>query len=78
MNLTPALAPVGMALLVLAVLGAIVLLVSRDARHTVAPGSRPEEGAGGEPRQQPTDSNAPTLGQTENFSRESADCQQGA
>jgi hypothetical protein len=33
MNLAPALAPVWLALLVLAVLGAIVLLVGQDARH---------------------------------------------
>jgi len=48
MNLTPALAPVGMALLVLAVLGAIVLLVGRDAHHPAAPGCRRAEVAGGE------------------------------
>ena len=55
LNLTPALAPVGMALLVLAVLGAIVLLVGRDAHHPAAPGCRRAEVAGGEPRQQPAD-----------------------
>ena len=33
MDLAPALAPVGMALLVIAVLGAIILLVGRDAHH---------------------------------------------
>ena len=32
-NLVPALAPVGLGLLVLAVLGAIVLLLGRDAHH---------------------------------------------
>ena len=43
MNLAPALAPVWLALLVLTVLGAIVLLVGRDARHPAAPeGSRAE------------------------------------
>src|SRR5262245_33477813 len=47
-NLAPALAPVGMALLVLAVLGAIVLLVGRDAHHPAAPGCRRAEVAGGE------------------------------
>jgi hypothetical protein len=53
MNFAPALAPVGMALLVVAVLGAIVLLVGRDAHHPVAPGRRRAEVAGGERRQQP-------------------------
>src|SRR5262249_35233470 len=47
-NLAPVLAPVGMALLVLAVLGAIVLLVGRDAHHPAAPGCRRAEVAGGE------------------------------
>ena len=43
MNLAPALGPVGLALLVLVVLGAIVLLVGRDARHpAVAEGRRAE------------------------------------
>jgi hypothetical protein len=51
----PALAPVGMALLVLAVLGAIVLLVGRVAHHPAARGCRRAEVAGGEPRQQPAD-----------------------
>src|SRR5262249_49496816 len=48
MNLAPALAPVGMALLVLAVLGAIVLLVGRDAHYPAVPGCRRAEVAGGE------------------------------
>ena len=43
----PALASVGMALLVLAVLGAIVLLVGRDARHLAAPEGRRAEVACG-------------------------------
>ena len=55
MNLAPALASVGMALLVLAVLGAIVLLVGRDALHPAAPGCRRAEVAGGEPRHEPAD-----------------------
>jgi hypothetical protein len=55
MNFGPALAPVGMALLVVAVLGAIVLLVGRDAHHPAAPGRRRAEVAGGEPRQQLAD-----------------------
>jgi hypothetical protein len=55
MNLAPALAPVGMALLVLAVLGAIVLLLGRDAHHPAAPGCHRAEVACGEPRQQPAD-----------------------
>ena len=43
MNLAPALAPVGLALLVLAVPGAIILLGGRDARHpAVAEGRRAE------------------------------------
>ena len=47
MNFAPALAPVGMALLVGAVLGAIVLLVGRDARHpAVAEGRRAEVACG--------------------------------
>jgi hypothetical protein len=55
MNCAPTLAPVGIALLVLAVLGAIILLVGRDAHHPAAPGCRRAEVAGGEPRQQPAD-----------------------
>ena len=54
-NLVPALAPVGLGLLVLAVLGAIVLLVGRDAHHPAAPGRRRAEVAGRERRQQPAD-----------------------
>lgn len=61
MNFAPALAPVGMGLLVLAVLGAIVLLVGRDAHHRAAPGCRRAEVAGGEPRQQPADPKSLTL-----------------
>ena len=55
MNFAPALVPFGMALLALAVLGAIILLVGRDAHHPAAPGCRRAEVAGGEPRQQPAD-----------------------
>jgi hypothetical protein len=44
-----------MALLVIAVLGAIVLLVGRDAHHPAAPGRRRAEVASGERRQQPAD-----------------------
>jgi uncharacterized membrane protein YfcA len=54
MNFAPALAPVGIAILVLAVLGAIVLVVGRDAHHPAAPGGRRAEVAGGEPRPQAT------------------------
>jgi hypothetical protein len=55
MNFASALAPVWMALLALAVLGAIVLLVGRDAHQPAAPGCRRAEVADGEPRQQPAD-----------------------
>jgi hypothetical protein len=58
MNFAPALAPAGIGLLVLAVLGTIVLVVGRDARRpAVAPPSRPAEVAVGERRRQPSDSN---------------------
>jgi hypothetical protein len=55
MNLAPALAPVGLALLVFGILGAIVLLVGRDAHHLPGPARRRADVAGGEPRQQAAD-----------------------
>ena len=65
MNLAPALAPAGIALLVLAVLGTIVLVVGRDARRpAIAPPRRPAEVAAGEPRRRPSDSNPLTTSQS--------------
>jgi hypothetical protein len=54
-NLAPALAPVGMALFVLVVFGAIVLLLGRDAHDRAAPGCRGAARAGGELGPEPTD-----------------------
>jgi len=54
LNLAPALAPVGMALLVLAVVGTIILLVGRDVHHAAARGCR-SAGVTGGAREQPAD-----------------------
>jgi len=53
-NLAPVLAPVGMALLVLAVVGTIILLVGRDVHHAAARGCR-SAGVTGGAREQPAD-----------------------